>query len=172
MDASSKFKNSLPTKPKQLFQKFKDLDIFYSMFQHPPLFTVADAKLHQANMTGLHVKNLFLRDKKKINFLLVVEQDTELDLKTLHDKINSDRLSFGSEERLWQFLGVRPGAVSPLALINDTSKSVRLLFQDILDTEHNIHFHPLVNDITIGIKLSDLSKFLAFTGHQIEFIEI
>ena len=172
MDASSKFKNSLPTKPEILFQKFKDLGIFYSIFQHPPLFTVGDAKMHQANMTGLHVKNLFLRDKKKRNFLLVVEQDTEIDLKTLHQKISSGRLSFGSQERLWQFLGVRPGAVSPFALINDTAKSVRLLFQDILYTEHNIHFHPLVNDITIGIKLSDLSKFLAFTGHQIEFIEI
>ena len=122
-------------------------------------------------MAGTHVKNLFLRDRKKRNFLLVTEQDTKINMKTLHHKIKSDRLSFGSHERLWQHLGVRPGAVSPLALINDVKKSVTLLFQDILETEQQIHFHPLVNDLTIGVRLRDLDTFFNHTGHQAKFIK-
>ena len=171
MDASSKFVDTLPTKPKELFAKFDEFKITYEKYEHPPLFSVNDAKKYQEKMVGTHVKNLFLRDKKKRNFLLVTEQDTEINMKTLHQKIKSDRLSFGSAERLWQYLGVRPGAVSPLALINDIEKSVTLLFQDILQAEQQIHFHPLVNDLTIGVKLRDLDTFFKHTGHKAEFIK-
>ena len=172
MDASSKFKNSLPTKPEDLLTKLNELEIKYKKYKHPPLFTVNDAKKHQKKMAGTHVKNLFLRDKKKRNFLLVTEQDAQINMKTLHQKIRSDRLSFGSPDRLWQYLGVRPGAVSPLALINDVGKSVTLLFQDALQAQQQIHFHPLVNDLTIGVKLCELDVFFKFTGHQAQFITL
>ncbi len=172
MDASSKFQNTLPTTPTILLQKLDDLGIIFDKFDHPPLFTVNDAKLHQKNMIGVHVKNLFLRDKKKNNFLIVTEQDTIINLKTIPSKIGSDRLSFGSQERLWRYLGVRPGAVSPLALINDFTRSVTLIFQDILQTEEKIHFHPLVNDISVAVKLNDLSCFFEFTGHKPMFVNL
>ena len=172
MNASSKFKYSLPTTPEFLMQKLNELNIPYKKFEHPPLFTVSDAKEHQDQMYGMHVKNLFLRDKKKENFLLVAEQDTEINLKSLHEKIESDRLSFGSTDRLWQFLGVRPGAVSPLALINDKSNDVTLIFDDKLQADHSIYFHPLVNDITLGVKLPHLLSFFAFTNHKMKFVKL
>ena len=172
MDASSKFKDSLPTKPEKLLTKFEELQIKYRKFEHPPLYTVNDAKKYQKQMLGIHVKNLFLRDKKKKSFLLIAEQDTEINMKSVHKKIGSDRLSFGSSERLWQYLGVRPGAVSPLALINDIENSVTLLFQDVLQTEQEIHFHPLVNDLTIALKLDALDPFFKFTGHEAQFISL
>lgn len=172
MDASSKFKNTLPTTPEILCEKLAGLGVSYKTFTHPPLFTVQDSKEHQANMNGVHVKNLFLRDKKKKNFLLVAEQDAQINLKTLHENIGSDRLSFGSPDRLFQFLGVRPGAVSPLALINDKLNSVTVIFDESLKTEKTIHFHPLVNDITLGIKLKAILIFLKFTGHELTFTRL
>ena len=172
MDASSKFTDSLPTTPEFLLQKLDELKVQYKKFEHPPLFTVNDAKNHQDQMYGMHVKNLFLRDKKKNNFLLIAEQDTAINLKTLHEKIGSDRLSFGSPDRLWQFLGVRPGAVSPLALINDKSNSVTLVFEGKLQAEHTIYFHPLVNDITLGVKLPQLTSFFEFTSHKVKFVDL
>ena len=171
-DASSKFKDTLPTSPEEIFSKFKEFNIKYTKFQHPPIFTVIDAKKCQSVMIGTHVKNLFLRDKKKRNFLLVAEQDTKINMKTLHHKISSDRLSFGSPDRLWQYLGVRPGAVSPLALINDIEMSVTLFIQDILQSEHQIFLHPLVNDLSVGVKLNELKAFFKFTGHQPNFIKL
>ena len=77
MDASSKFVDTLPTKPKELLAKFEEMKIRYKKYEHPPIFTVIDAKKYQKKMVGTHVKNLFLRDKKKRNFLLVTEQDAE-----------------------------------------------------------------------------------------------
>ena len=172
MDASSKFADTLPTKPDELFRLFRELKIKYQKYEHPPLFTVADAKKYQNKMVGTHVKNLFLRDKKKRNFLLVTEQDTKINMKTLRLKIQSDQLSFGSPSRLWQYLGVRPGAVSPLALINDVENSVTLLFQDIIQKEKEIHFHPLVSDLTLGVRLCELDTFFKYTGHQAQFIKL
>ena len=172
MDVSSGLQKSLPTTPKELLAKLNDLKIHYQKYDHPPLFTVKDAKKYQKKMIGTHVKNLFLRDKKKRNFLLVAEQDTQINMKTLHKKIESDRLSFASPARLWQILGVRPGAVSPLALINDREKSVTLLLQDILQSEQQIYFHPLVSDMTIGVKLCELIYFFNFTGHQAHYIKL
>ena len=85
MDASSKFKHSLPTTPEFLMQKLNELNIPYKKFEHPPLFTVSDAKEHQDQMYGMHVKNLFLRDKKKENFWSLFLADIK-NIRTLWSK--------------------------------------------------------------------------------------
>ena len=139
MDASSKFKDSLPTTPETLFAFLDQLQIDYVMHRHRPLRTVEDSKVHRGEMPGRHIKNLYLRDRKKKNFLLVVEEDREIDLKNLHQKIGCDRLSFGSADRLFEVLGVRPGAVSPLTLINDPNRIVRLLLDKALQTNERVY---------------------------------
>ena len=111
MDASSQFKDSLPTKPDTLMASLSSLDISFTTHTHPPLRTVEDAKAFRGDLRGCHIKNLYLRDRKR-NFLLVVEEDKAIDLKELPNYIGSDRLSFGSADRLFELLGVRPGAVS------------------------------------------------------------
>ena len=73
---------------------------------------------------GGHIKNLYLRDNKKRNYLIVAEQDRVIDLKALHQKLG--RLSFGSAFRLMENLGVRPGAVTPLSMINGVKSNVQI----------------------------------------------
>ena len=93
--------------------------------------------------------------------------DLELvDLKALQDKIGADRLSFGSADRLFEFLGVRPGAVSPFTVINDTEHRVRLALDSSLMEADMLYFHPLVNDLTLGVTPDGLRKFLEVTGHE------
>jgi Ala-tRNA(Pro) deacylase len=84
-----------------------------------------------------------------------------IDLKNLEQKIGCDRLSFGSADRLFEMLGVRPGAVSPLTVINDSDHKVSLLLDSALQTGDRIYAHPLVNDMTIGITGPGLQQFLA-----------
>ena len=133
MDASSAFKDSLPTSPEAVMAVLENLDISFSTHHHPPLRTVEDSKQFRDGMDGAHVKNLYLRDKKKRNYLIVAEEDRVIDLKSLHAIIGSDRLSFGSADRLFEMLGVRPGAVSPFTLINDPEHQVSLS----IDAEFN-----------------------------------
>ena len=52
MDASSKFKDSLPTTPETLLTLLDRLQIAYVMHRHPPLRTVEDSKAHRDNMQG------------------------------------------------------------------------------------------------------------------------
>ena len=172
MDASSAYKDSLPTTPEALMMALGDAGIEFSVHEHPPLRTVEDSKAFRGDMEGTHVKNLYLRDKRKKNFLVVAQEDSAIDLKTLPDMIGSDRLSFGSANRLFEFLGVRPGAVSPFTLINDAEHRVSLALDSRLMQAERLYFHPLVNDLTLGVTPDDIHAFLAITGHQPKIITL
>ena len=171
MDASSQFKGSLPTAPETLLALLDKLQISYVVHEHPPLRTVEESKEHRGNMPGVHIKNLYLRDRKKQNFLLVVGEDQTIDLQSLCQKIGCNRLSFGSADRLFEMLGVMPGAVSPLTLINDPDHKVHLFLDKALQTNDLIYAHPLVNDMTLGIEGHFLLRFFAHTGHQPQWLE-
>src|SRR5258707_7987029 len=112
--------------PQQLFARLKELGIAQRTVEHPPVFTVEQAKALRGDLPGHHVKNLFLRNKKEEIWLVVALEDRAIDLKRLGEMLGAGRLSFGSPERLARYLGVEPGSVTPFAVINDTGHAVRL----------------------------------------------
>ena len=172
VDASSKFEDSLPTSSIAMMAELDSLGFTYTLHEHPPLRTVEDSQKLRGVMPGGHIKNLYLRDRKKNNYLVVAQEDKDIDLKSLGDEIDAGRLSFGSADRLMQFLGVRPGAVSPLTLFNDGDQQVQLVMDKALYDHDLINVHPLVNDKTLTMQMSDLDTFLAKTGHLSERIMI
>lgn len=164
VDASSKYQDSLPISSDEMLQKLDDWGILYTRSDHLPLRTVEDSKMIQGRFLtseegGGHIKNLYLRDKKKCNILLVAEQDRKIDLKTLHSILGTGRLSFGSADRLIENLGVRPGAVTPLAMIMGAQTGVKLFIDIELKKCSKIYVHPLVNDRTLGISVEGLRAF-------------
>ena len=168
-DASSAFQDSLPTHPDDLCARLETLNLSFERLHHVPLRTVADSKqvrddMISAEAGGGHIKNLFVRDKKKQNFLAVIQEDREVDSKWLGQAMGAQRLSFGSPDRLMEHLGVRPGAVTPLAMINGAAHNVHLALDASLLTCQVIYMHPLVNDQTIAMAPSDLLHFLGDIG--------
>ena len=164
VDASSKYQDSLPVSSDDIMEKLDNWGITYTRFDHVPLRTVEDSKKIQGQFLssvegGGHIKNLYLRDNKKRNVLLVAEQDRQIDLKTLNAKLRTGRLSFGSAERLMENLGVRPGAVTPLSMINGVKTRVQLFVDSGLKNCKQIYVHPLVNDRTLGVTLEGLQTF-------------
>ena len=177
VDASSEFQNSLPISSDTLLETLKEWSISYKLFEHVPLRTVEDSKKVEGIFIstengGGHVKNLYLRDKKKRNILLVAEQDQAIDLKKLSKNLNFSNLSFGSPERLMQNLGVRPGAVTPLSMINGVNNNVSLFMDKALRNKTVIYIHPLVNDRTIEMTIENLEKFFSKIGVNFEWIEL
>ena len=166
VDASSRFEDSLPTSSLEMLAILDGRGIDYKLHTHPPLRTVEDSQALRGQMEGAHIKNLYLRDGKKKNYLVVASEDKVIDLKELGASIGAGRLSFGSADRLMQFLGVRPGAVSPLTLTNDKDNQVKLVLDKTLLDHEKINVHPLVNDKTITLKTADLIQYLEFTGHN------
>ena len=175
IDASSKFQASLPVSSDYLIQKFRELGIAFEVFEHEAVKTVAESKkveklfLSSANGGG-HIKNLFLRDAKKKNILLVASQDTKIDLKMIANLINCKRLSFGSSDRLFYELGVRPGAVTPFSMITGVKNSVELFMQSKLRECKLLYAHPLVNDRTVSISIENLTKFMKEIGVRINWV--
>lgn len=162
---SSSFQNQLPISSDDLLNILKDNRVDFKLYQHKPLHSVNESKIEQelifpTNTNSVHIKNLFLRDKKKRNYLITCEQDKKIDLKLLKEKIKSDRLSFGSAERLYQHLGVFPGAVSPFCMLNGIKNNVKFFCDFDLKQFKNIYLHPFVNDRTVCLNINDLEKFL------------
>lgn len=128
--------------------------------EHPPLRTVEDAHRHWDALEGAQVKNLFLKDAGGQCWLVVVPGDPRMDTKIMAGLIGSKRISFGSAELLGERLGVVPGAVTPLSVINDTARRVRTVLHAGLMQERLILVHPLVNTATVQIAPSDLLRFM------------
>lgn len=157
---------ALPTAPDDLFKLLQGLGIPYSLHHHPPIFTVAEGEHLKSAIPGVHCRNLFLRDKKENHFLVVAANDTSVDLKMLEETLGCARLSFGSAERLWKVLGIRPGSVCPFTLINDTDRIVHVVLDKAMMEAEIVNYHPLDNAMTIGLSPDDLLRFIAHTGHD------
>ena len=161
-----------PTSPEALLARLAELDIAVSSFSHPPVFTVAEAKALRGELKGGHIKNLFLRNKKGAMWLVTCLEDRDIDLKALGQALGAGRFSFASPERLMTYLGVRPGAVTPFAVINDTEGRVQVVLdQGVLDCDP-VNAHPLVNDRTAAISPGDLVRFLEAVGHPPRILDL
>jgi len=151
--------------PQQLFAKLAALGIAQHTVEHPPVFTVEEAKALRGNLPGHHIKNLFLRNKKEEMWLVVALEDRAIDLRRLGEALGAGRLSFGSPDRLRRVLGVEPGSVTPLALVNDETRQVRLALDRGLREGGPVNAHPLVNTMTTAIATADLLRLFEATGH-------
>jgi Ala-tRNA(Pro) deacylase len=163
----------VPHTPESLFATFDAMEIVHETIHHPALFTVEQSKELRGEIPGAHTKNLFLKDKKGRLFLVTAVENTQIDLKRLHEAIGaSGRLSFGSAEQMTEYLGVTPGSVTAFGVINDTARRVTIILDERLKTFDRINGHPLVNTMTTGVSWADLLRFLDATGHAPQVLKV
>lgn len=154
------------------------LDIAVTLHRHPPLFTVADSVSLRGDLPGAHVKNMFLKDKKGGLWLVTCLEDRRIRISDLQKALGAPKMSFGKEELLWETLGVRPGAVTPLALWTDRAGQaarpdapmVRAVFDAALSESQLgagalVNCHPLHNQATVAFAAADLFRFAEACGH-------
>ena len=157
----------MPASPEDFLAYLDALGIDTATVEHPPLFTVEDSQSLRGDIPGGHTKNLFVKDKKGRLFLLVLGEETAVDLKRVHEKIGAQgRVSFGSAELLEEVFGLQPGAVTPFGAINDKAGRVLIVLDEAMMGHERLNFHPLVNTRTTGLASADLVKFLRATGHE------
>ncbi len=151
---------------------FAELGIAVEEVAHPPVFTVAEAAAHPHGLPGADTKNLLLRDAGDALFLVTLRADRRADLKALPALIGAKRLSFASAERLADALGVQPGAVTPLALVNDAAHRVSFALDRALAEAGRIICHPLVNTASVSIATADLLRLLEAIGAAPRIIDL
>jgi Ala-tRNA(Pro) deacylase len=138
---------------------------------HPAVFRVEEGLELKAAMPGAHTKNLFLKDKKGRLWLISAQQDTVIDLKAAPRRIGSDRLSFGNEALMWETLGVRPGSVTALGLINDVDRRVTFVLDRRLWEADIVNFHPLTNTATTALTQDGFRRFLGAIGREASVVD-
>jgi len=146
----------------------------YQRCDHPEVYTCEEVVQHvPADFPGAHTKNLFLRDAKgKRHFLVTVGAEHSIDLKALSQTIGTSRLSFASSGRLEKHLGIAAGAVSLLAVLNDTKGAVEIFVDQALWEAESLRCHPLVNTSTLSIATGDIERFLSATGHPLKVVRV
>lgn len=158
----------MPFTPDQLLAFLAANGIQGPTFTHPPFNTVAESKTMRGAIPGAHTKNLFLRDGKKNYFLLTIAADTPVNLKALRGPLGArGSLSFGTPEALYEMLGVLPGSVTALALINDTAGVVKAAVDQELMKADAVACHPLTNERTTVLTPEALRAFFRLTGHEV-----
>ena len=151
----------------RLAEAYAALGIDPPTVEHEAAFTVDEAVELRGAIPGLHTKNLFLKDKKGSYFLVTAPEDASIDLKRIHTVIGAKgRVSFGSGEAMVEMLGITPGSVTPLALINDDARAVRCIFHEALAAAELINVHPLRNTATVTLARDDLIEILRRSGHE------
>ena len=149
-----------------LFEQLDALGVNHETHRHEPLFTVEESQALRGTLPGAHIKNLFLRDKKKNIWLVTALEDRQIDLKALRKTLQAKgNLSFGNAELLLEVLGVVPGAVTPFGVQNDhEGRATMVLDRSILDHEL-VNAHPLRNDRTTAITPDGLLQYLEAQQH-------
>ena len=149
------------------FLQFMDVNQFaYKRLEHPAVFTCEEADRYHAGIEAVHTKNLFLCDKKKRHFFLVVtscEKTVKLD--GLAVRFGVSHLRFASEENLGKLLGVGRGSVTMMGLVNDNEHQVALWIDREIWAGERFLCHPLVNTATLVLSKSELERFFELTGH-------
>jgi Ala-tRNA(Pro) deacylase len=156
-----------------LYAFLSEHGIAYQRCDHPPVYTVEEAARLVPPLPGAKTKNLFLRDKPGRRHLLVcVPAAKQVDLRALSEATGADRLSFGSADRLNRHLGVAPGAVTLLAVFNDTAHAVELFVDEDLWQADAFQFHPLVNTSTLVMSREAVARLVELTGHRMQVIRV
>ena len=146
----------------KVLNKLNELNIEYKEIEHVPVYTIEDMDALGNVFEGAKIcKNLFVRDQKgKRHFLIVLPEEKRAPLSEIALKIGSTKLSFASEERLMKYLKLTPGAVTPLAVINDENSDVEVVFDEDLKKADMLGVHPCVNTSTILITPTNLEKYV------------
>ena len=153
--------------PKEFIKLFNDKGFDYDLHKHKALFTVEDSNKFRGDIKGAHSKNLFLKNKKNKFYLISCEEFTDINLKRISNFLELGNVSFAKEEYLINLLGVKPGSVTPFALLNDIENRVDFYLEEKLYNSNFINFHPLTNTETITLKCTTFIEFMIENNKKI-----
>lgn len=142
------------------------LGIPFASHEHEAVFTVEQSRAIDRDIPGAHTKNLFLKDAGGTFWLVTVPAEARVDLKALPAAVGCKRVSFGKAEDMERLLGIMPGSVTPLAMINAARGSVTVVIDQDLAAADRINVHPLRNTGTLGLAGSDVLRLLRHWGHE------
>ena len=156
----------------RVIEGLRAMGIPFDLISHPAAHTMADCEAPARELGGLMPKNLFLVPKnRKVFWLCVTRPDAVFRTSDISKQVGSARLSFAPEEDLMRLLLTRPGAISPMGLMFEEARDVRLIMDEQLKDEKRLIFHPCVNTFSLAMSGEDFfERFLPATGHEVTYV--
>jgi len=157
-----------PEKEQRVYEFLDDLKVDYVYLDHQEEFSMGDAADADEAIGVVGAKNVFLRDKKRRHYLLVLVNGTRrVDLNQISELTGIKKLTFCHEDDLEEVLGLTPGAVTPFGLPNDPDGRVQLIIDESLKDEELFAMHPCVNTVTVRMSNRDfMDKVIPAMGHE------
>lgn len=158
---------------KKVTALLNDLDIPFEMIEHPPAFTTEEADRFIEGIEGARTKSMFLTNKKKTAFYLLIMDDArQLDMNAFKEIVETNRIKMASPDALMEKLKLTPGAVSIFGLLNNTNRDVQVYFTREVLSEARMSFHPNINTKTIFLNTSDVLKVVEALGYACTVIDL
>ena len=160
-----------------MYQKVADtlneLGITFQIVEHEPALTTEQADHFIEGIEGVRTKTMFLTNKKKRNFYLVIMDDAKrLDMDVFKDIVEEKQIKMASAETLNDKMMLPPGVVSPFGLLNNKDKDIHVYFDQEIVSEERMSFHPNTNEKTIFVNTQDLFTFLKELGYEPHLINL
>jgi len=157
----------------RVYDVLNKMNIPYEVVEHPPALTTEEADSYIVGKEGVRTKTLFLTNKKKTAYYLVIMDDAKrLDMEHLAELLNEKRMSFCSPERLMNKMGLHPGVVSIFGLLNNDEHDIKVYLDQEMLSEKKISFHPNDNTKTMFISTEDMYRFLTTIDYQYSIVEL
>ena len=154
-------------------QKLDELQIPYTLYEHELALTMEDCEGIGSDIGAEHFKNLFLTTRAGNKFFLVLlRADKKFQTGIVSRQLGSERLCFGSAEQLKEKLGLEPGSVTPLALINDKDHSITVAIDRDIMAHRLLCMHPLVSNASVAISRMDMVRYIKACGNEYKYISI
>ncbi|MBS4889183.1 MAG: prolyl-tRNA synthetase associated domain-containing protein [Anaerococcus vaginalis] len=158
---------------KMVENKLKELEIDFKIVDHPPAFTTEEADKYIEGHDGVRTKSMFLTDRKKKNFYLVILDDYKrLDMDRFKDIVGEKKVKMASENSLMEKMKLPAGTVSPFGLLNNEDHDIKFFMDKEIVDEEIMTFHPNTNEKTLFLKTKDLFKYLDNIGYEVNIIEL
>lgn len=145
----------------------EDLKIKYRLYKHPPVYTCEESEKLKVTIRGMHAKSLLVKGKNTGKFYMIILPCNErMDRKRLREFIEED-ITFANSEELDKLLDLKPGSVSPFAIIRDKEHKIIIIFEKKVWNSKILNFHPNINTETIELENSELKKYVKSLNNKI-----
>ena len=154
-------------------EKLKELGIEFEIVEHEPALTTEQADSFIEGIEGVRTKTMFLTNKKKTDYyLLIMDDKKRLNMELFGDIVQSKRIKMASPDSLNEKMMLPPGVVSPFGLLNNKEKDIKVYFDREIMSEKRMSFHPNTNEKTIFIDTTDLTKFIEEMSYEVNIIDL
>ena len=157
----------------KVVDQLNELGMPFQIVEHEPVLTTEQADRFIEGIEGVRTKTMFLTNKKKRNFYLVIIDDAKrLDMDVFKEIVEENRIKMASAETLNDKMMLLPGTVSPFGLLNNRDKDIQVYFDQEIVSEERMCFHPNTNEKTIFVNTEDLFTFLKAIGYEAHVINL